>query len=118
MKVNPKAKKIIENNPVALATITGNKPYIIGIAYCKLLNNDTVLITNNFMRSTVKNIVKNNNVAMVVWNKKWEGYQFLGKAEYYKKGKWLEYVKKMKENKGMSAKGAILVKIGKVIKSK
>lgn len=117
MKINPTAKKIIENNPVTLATISGNKPYAIGVAYCKVLDN-TILITDNFMKSTVRNILKNNNVAMVVWNKKWEGCQILGKAKYYQKGKWLEYVKNMKENKGLPAKGAILVKVNKVIKSK
>lgn len=83
-----------------------------------MLNKDTILITDNFMKSTVKNILRNNNVAMVVWNKKWEGVQILGKAKYYRKGKWLDYVRKMEENKGMPAKGAILVKVGKIIKSK
>ena len=118
MKINPKTKKIIENNPVAFATISGNKPHVIGVAYCKVLGKDTILITDNFMKSTVKNILKNNNVALVAWNKKWEGVQILGKVKYYREGKWLDYVKKMKENRGMPAKGAILIKVGKVIKSK
>ena len=118
MRITSKIKKVIENNPVAVATVSGNKPYVIGVAYCKVLNKDTILITDNFMKSTVKNILKNNNVAMVVWNKKWEGYQFLGKAKYYQKGKWLDYVKKMKENKGLPAKGAILVNVSKIKKSK
>jgi len=118
MRITFKIKKIIENNPVAFATVSGNKPYVIGVAYCKVLDKDTILITNNFMKSTVKNILKNNYMALVVWNKNWEGYQFLGKAKYYQKGRWLEYVKKMKENEGLPAKGAILVKVNKVIKSK
>ena len=116
--MNRKSKKIIEDNPVAFATINNNKPYIISVAYCKVFNNDMILITDNYMKSTVKNILKNNNVALVVWNKKWEGIQILGKAEYYKEGKWLDYIKTMKENKGFPAKGAILVKVVKIIKSK
>ena len=118
MEITPKIKKIIEENPIALATIKDNKPYVIGVAYCKVIDSDKILITNNFMRSTVDNILENSNIAMVVWNKKWEGYQFLGKAKYHQKGKWLDYVKKMKENKGLPAKGAILVKVRKIIKSK
>ncbi|MDD5639155.1 MAG: hypothetical protein PHO28_04620 [Candidatus Pacebacteria bacterium] len=35
----------------------------------------------------------------------------LGKAKYYKKGEWLNYVKKLKENKGLPAKGAIVIKV-------
>jgi len=118
MNINPENKKIIENNPVAFATISGNKPYVIGVACCKVLNRNTILITDNYMKSTIKNILKNNNVALVAWNKKWEGIQILGKTKYYREGKWLDHVKKMKENKGLPAKGAILVKISKIIKSK
>lgn len=118
MQINFKIKEIIENNPVALATIRSNRPYVIVVACCKVIDNDKILITDNFMKSTVQNILKNNNVAIVVWDKKWKGYQFLGKAKYYEKGKWLDYVKNIKENKGLSAKGAILVKIKTVIESK
>jgi len=118
MNINSKNKKIIENNPIAFATISGNKPYVIGVAYCKILTKDTILITDNFMKTTVKNIMKNNNIALVAWNKKWKGIQALGKARYYEKGRWLDYVKRMKENKGLPARGAILVKVNKIIKPK
>jgi uncharacterized pyridoxamine 5'-phosphate oxidase family protein len=118
MRIDSKAKRIIENNPVAFATVKSNKPYVIGVAYCKIVEGGKILITDNFMKSTVGNIIKNNNVAIIAWNKKWEGYQCLGRAKYYKKGKWLDYVKKMKENKGLPAKGAMLIQVKKVIKSK
>jgi len=118
MKLTKNIKKIIEQNPVAFATIGNKKPYVIGVASCKVVEGDKILITDNFMKTTVKNLLKNNNVALVVWNNRWEGYQFLGKAKYYKKGKWLNYVKKLKENKGLPAKGAIVVKVEKIIKSK
>jgi len=71
--ITPKIKKIIENNPIALATVRGNKPYVIGVAYAKVVDQKTILISDNFMNSTVKNILKNNNVALVVWDKKWKG---------------------------------------------
>ncbi len=118
MSINHENKKIIENNPLALATVNVNKPYVVGVAYCKVISKDKILITDNFMKSTVKNIIKNNNVAMVGWNKKWQGIQILGKAKYYKKGKWLNFAKKIKENKGMPAKGVILIRVNKIIKSK
>jgi uncharacterized protein len=118
MNINSKIKKIIEKNPAAFATISGSKPYVIGVAYCKVLDKNTIIITDNFMKSTVKNILKNDHVALVAWNKKWEGVQILGRVEYYREGKWLNYVRKLKENRGMPAKGAILIKVSKVIKSK
>ncbi len=113
-----KTKKIIEDNPLAFATIKNNKPYVIGIAHCRVVKKDKILITDNFMNLTVKNILKNDNVALIAWDKKWNGIQVLGKAKYYKKGKWLDFLRRMKENKGMPSKGAILVKIDKIIESK
>ena len=118
MKIVSSIKKIIEQNPLAFATIADKKPYVIGIASCKIVEGDKILITDNFMKTTVRNVLENNHVALVVWNKKEEGYQFLGKAKYYKEGKWLNYVKGLKENKGLPVKGAIIIKIEKIIKSK
>lgn len=117
VKISFKIKEVVEENPLALSTIRDKKPYVIGVAYCKVVGEDRILITDNFMKSTAENIKKNDNVAIVVWNKKWEGYQFLGRAKYYNKGKWLDIVRSMKENKGLPAKGAILVKVKKIIKS-
>jgi hypothetical protein len=70
------------------------------------------------MNQTKKNILENNNVCLVVWDKKLEGYKLIGKAKYYSEGKWKKYVERMKENKGLPAKGAILAKISEIIPSR
>lgn len=111
-------KNLIEKNPIAFATVSKNKPNVIGIAFVKVLSKDKLLITDNYMRSTIKNILENNNVALVVWNKNLKGYKLIGKAKYYKSGKFLELVKSMKENKKLPSKGAIVVKVSKIIESK
>jgi uncharacterized protein len=117
-KITPIIKKIIEENPLSLATVGAQgKPYIVAVAYCKVKENK-IVITDNFMRETVKNINNNSNIAIIVWDKKWNGYQFLGKAKYYNEGKWLKFVKDLKENKDMPTKGVIVVDINKIIKSK
>jgi len=117
MKINLRVKKIIEMNPIAFATVDNKKPYVIAVAFCKVVSDDEILITDNFMEQTIKNIKKNKSVALVVWQG-FEGYQLLGTCKYYKIGKWIDYVKNMKENKKLSAKGAILVKVNKIIQSK
>lgn len=68
------------------------------------------------MKRTIKNLKKNNNVCLAVWNDKEEGYKLIGKAEYFSSGKWLKFVKKMPENKGLPAKDAIVVTVSKLIK--
>ena len=108
---------IIEENAVAFATVDGkNKPNVIGVAYVKAVSENQVVITNNYMKQTIKNLEKNNNVCLAVWDKNWIGYKLVGTAEYFDQGKWKEFVEKMPENKGLPAKGAILVTISKLIK--
>ncbi|HBO60629.1 TPA: hypothetical protein DD449_03015 [Candidatus Berkelbacteria bacterium] len=109
-------KEILENNPVALSTVTEeNKPNVIAVAFVKIVQNQ-ILITDNYMNETLQNIKANNNVCLVVWNKDWQGYKIVGAASYYNNGEWLDYVKKMSENKGLPAKGAILTDIEKIVK--
>jgi hypothetical protein len=54
---------------------------------------------------------------LLVWDKKWQGYKIIGQAKYFTTGKWKELVVAMKENKGLPAKGAILIKVSKIIKA-
>lgn len=111
------AKKLIEENPVALATIDEhNKPNVIAVAYVKVVSKDQILITDNYMKQTRENLQKNNDVCAAVWNRNWEGYKLVGTAEYFTSGKWKKFVEEMPENKGLPAKGAILVTVSKLIK--
>jgi predicted pyridoxine 5'-phosphate oxidase superfamily flavin-nucleotide-binding protein len=117
-KITPKIRKVIEENPLAFATLDSkNSPYIIGVAFCKVKNNQ-IVITDNFMKSTTDNVKRRRKVALLVWDKKWNGYQFLGEGKYYSTGIWSRFVKSLKENRGLLAKGAIVIKVNKIIKSK
>jgi len=119
VKIDFAVKEIIENNPVVLATSDRfNRPNVIPVAYVKVIGENKLLITDNFMRKTKENLKKNNNVCLAVWDKNWQGYKLIGKAKYFSSGKWKKVVAEMKENKGLSAKGAILVSISKLIKLK
>ncbi len=70
------------------------------------------------MNQTAKDIKNNNNVCLVVWdNKKLTGYKLIGKATYYTRGKWKKFIQKMKENRGLPAKGAVIINIKKIIPS-
>lgn len=115
--IDAKVKEVLENNPVAFSTITdGNKPNVIAAAYVKVVKENQILITDNYMNETVSNIITNNNVCLAVWNKDWQGYKIIGMASYYTSGEWLDYVKRMPENKDLPTKGAILIDIEKIIK--
>ncbi len=117
VNITPIAKKIIENNAVALATVDKNgKPNVISVAYVKVVAKNQILITDNFMKQTKTNLAKNNNICLAVWDKDWKGYKLIGKAKYFISDKWKKYIEKIPENKGLSAKGAIIVVVSKLSK--
>jgi uncharacterized pyridoxamine 5'-phosphate oxidase family protein len=100
-------KKLIEGNSIALATVNGEKPHVIAVASVKVVE-DKIIITDNYMKTTKDNIANNSNVSLAVWNNEW-GLRVSGKAEYFSSGKWHDFVKALKENKGEPCKGAIVV---------
>ncbi len=113
-------KKLIEDNAIGLATIGKNKkPHNIAVACAKVKEN-RVVITNTHIKESVKNLMHNNNVALVVWNKEWEkacvGYELVGKAKNYTEGKWFDFVCGLPDNKGYEIKSAIVVSITKIKK--
>lgn len=116
LKIHKKAKKIIEENYMAFATVDKNcKPNVIAVACAKVVEKNKILITDNFMKHTKDNLKENNNVCLAVWNDKEEGYKLIGKAKYFFNGKWLNFAKQMPENKGFPTKGAILITVLKLM---
>ena len=115
--ITSEIKKIIEENPVALATIdSNNRPHVIAVAFVKAPDSKTIVITDNYMKRTAKNIKERKNVALAVWDKNWKGYQIKGVAKYCKSGKWYNFIKKIEENKNEPCKAAIVVKIKEISK--
>jgi len=116
--ITPGIKKLIELNAMSLATINkGGKPHAIAVACVKVVEGK-IIITNTHIKESIKNIKYNNNVALAVWNKEWEkacvGFELKGKAEYHKRGKWVNFVKNLPENKGYNIMGAIVVDVKKI----
>lgn len=121
VEIDKDMKKLIEENALAFATVDEEgKPHCIGVGFAKVVSDNQILITDNFLTETTKNIQKNQDVALAVWNRNWEedckGFELRGTAEYFKDGKWYEEIKKISENKNMPCKGAILVSVNKIKK--
>jgi predicted pyridoxine 5'-phosphate oxidase superfamily flavin-nucleotide-binding protein len=113
--IDKKLKTMIEKNPVAFATSDENgNPHVIAVAYVKVVGKNKLLITDNYMKKTTENLIRNYRIALAVWDKCWKGYRLKGVAKYFTSGKWKKFVEQMKENKGEPAKGAILVTIDEI----
>jgi predicted pyridoxine 5'-phosphate oxidase superfamily flavin-nucleotide-binding protein len=116
ISINSETKKLIEENPVAFATVDeAGKPNVIGVAFVKVVAENKVLISDNYMKQTKGNLANNNNVCLAVWDKNWKGVKLIGNASYYESGQWKDYVEKMPENDGLPAKGAILVNVSELV---
>lgn len=111
-------KDLIENNPVAFATVTeGNRPNVVIVDGVRVVSDNQVIITDNYMDQSIFDIQHNNCVCLVAWAKDLKRSKIIGKAEYFTEGKWKKFVKDMKENAGLPAKGAILITVEKIIPS-
>lgn len=118
MEITQRQKELVETEAMAVASINQDgSPNLIAVGAARVVSKDTIVITDNFMHRTPENIKRDPRICLAVWTKDWEeGYKFIGKAEYQTSGKWVDFVKKMKENKGYSAKAAIVVTVTNVYK--
>ncbi|HUW22343.1 MAG TPA: pyridoxamine 5'-phosphate oxidase family protein [Candidatus Bathyarchaeia archaeon] len=116
VRITKRQKNLIEKGATALATSDlDNRPNVIVVACCKVVDRDKILITDNFMNKTRSNLLKNNRVAIAVWSKDWkEGYQFKGKVQYFTSGKWKRIVDEDPDNKELAHKAAVLVKVDEI----
>ncbi|GAF91944.1 unnamed protein product [marine sediment metagenome] len=120
-KITSEIKKLIEGNALAIATTDdkGN-PHCIAVGHPKVVSESQIVLSAIYVGETLKNIERDNNVALAVWSRNWEevceGYELIGKAEYFTSGKWKEFVDNLPENKDENPKGAILVTVEKIKK--
>jgi len=92
VKINSETQKLIEENSLAFATVDEiGKPNVIAVAYVKVVSENQILITDNYMKQTKENLKKNKNVCLAVWNKEWNGMKLVGTAEYFTKWKMEDF---------------------------
>ncbi|KKT71376.1 MAG: hypothetical protein UX09_C0019G0012 [Candidatus Uhrbacteria bacterium GW2011_GWE2_45_35] len=51
--ITPEIQKIIEENPVAFATVdSAGRPNVIGVAFVKVVSPNQILVTDNYLYET------------------------------------------------------------------
>jgi predicted pyridoxine 5'-phosphate oxidase superfamily flavin-nucleotide-binding protein len=90
-------------------------PNAVPLGCVKLLDDDRLLLVDNFMKKTVENIAVNPHVAVSVWNDA-TGYQFKGKATIETSGKHFDAAVEMVKarNAELTPKGIVLVAIDSI----
>ena len=114
MEIPNNIKKLIEGQAIGLATINydNKKPHNIAMEINKV-EGDKIIMTDNHMDKSLKNIRNNPEVSIVFWNDE-VGFRIDGTASYDSNDKWFKFVKDLKENIGYSPKGALIIKVNEI----
>jgi predicted pyridoxine 5'-phosphate oxidase superfamily flavin-nucleotide-binding protein len=117
-KLNQRMKEIFEKQrPIVLATATKDGiPNVVPVGMKKIIDDETILISDQYLNKTLKNIQANPRVAITVWAET-EGYQIKGTVTVETSGPLFEETIRWAEERGKSinrplrSKGALILKI-------
>jgi len=116
MKIQKEVKDLFNKEPlVAFATADreGN-PNVVPIYWKTILNDETILLIDNFMKMTKDNIEQNNKVCISFWNPETEeAYKIKGIATYHTNNVIYEEGKKYIQSKNpeKNPKGVVEIKV-------
>lgn len=117
-KMNERVQEILnKRQDVVLATASKEGiPNVVVIGAKKILDDETILISDQYFNKTLANMQENPQVALTVWEKT-EGYQIKGTVTIETSGhrfeetaKWIDKLAK-KFNVPLKSKGAIILDI-------
>ena len=120
-KMNPRIKEIFEKQEIiVLATATKDGvPNVVPVNAKKIIDDETILISDQFFNKTLKNLKENPQVAITIWDKL-EGYQLKGTVTIETSGKrfeetakWIDEMAK-KLNLPIKSKGAVILKLTEI----
>jgi len=120
-KMTDRMKELFEKIPtVVLATADSDgKPNAVPVGAKKILDDETILISDQFFNKTLKNMKENNNVAVTFWEGH-EGYQLKGSVVLEPSGSRYEETVRWIEELGNAAgfplksKGIAILKIEEI----
>lgn len=120
-KMNKRVKEMLTaQRTIVLATSSKDGvPNVVPIHSKNVIDDETILISNQFMDKTLANLRANPRVAITFWDKI-EGYQIKGDCTYETSGKLYEETAAFVEAYGksvnfpLSSKGILLIKITEI----
>jgi len=99
---------------VSLATATKDGiPNSVPVGAKKVIDNETLLISNQYFNKTLENIQSNPKVAVTFWEGK-EGYQIKGTTTIETQGELFEETAAWVKEKGHTCKGILIIKIEEI----
>ncbi|HIH44138.1 MAG TPA: pyridoxamine 5'-phosphate oxidase [Candidatus Methanoperedenaceae archaeon] len=103
--------------PLATSDSSG-KPNVAFITYWKILDDETILIVENFMNKTRKNLEKNPRAAVVAYRSEpKKSYQLKGTVRFETSGRMFEEAKAMAAAKKAPGKSAVIFRVEEIYDS-
>lgn len=113
MILSSKQIKFLKDNRIVILTTVdkSGKPRSILVELNKA-DSDEILITDNQMRTTCKNLSTNKKIALLAFKSDYSyGLKIFGLASYQIKGANFDFIKKLPENRNYRPKGVVAIKI-------
>ena len=108
---------IEKDNVVFLATATADgTPNVVPIGFARPIDNKTIMIVDNYMNKTRKNLEKNPKASLVVRDASKAPYQFKGTVEIVESGKYFDEAVDWATSvmSQLAPKAAILLKVEEI----
>lgn len=106
--------KLLRHNPIAIASINKDWTPHIAWAYWVVEKEWKLVITNNFMKTTVKNIENNENIEIIVWDEDLSWFRVKWKAKHDKSPIWIDFLSSQDYNQWYNPKWAIILEIAEI----
>ncbi|MBZ2165355.1 pyridoxamine 5'-phosphate oxidase family protein [Methanobacterium spitsbergense] len=107
----------VEKDLVFLATSSKEGiPNVVPIGFARPIDDETILIADNYMNKTRKNLEENPNISLVTKDATKCPFQFKGKIEIVESGKYFDIVTEWGQNAmtKLTPKAAILMKVEEI----
>jgi uncharacterized protein len=107
----------LEKDLVFLATSsTDGVPNVVPIGFARPIDEETILIADNYMNKTRQNLEKNPRISLVTKDATKCPFQFKGKVEIFESGQYFETVTEWGQNAmtKLTPKAAILMKVEEI----
>ena len=118
MVLTEEMKDAIEkDNVVFLATATPDGvPNVVPIGFARPIENETILIVDNFLKKTRKNLEDNPKASLVVRDASKAPYQFKGSVEIVESGKYFDQAVDWATSvmSQLAPKAAVLLKVEEI----
>ena len=125
-KMNAKVRALFENQPiVVMATASARGvPNVVPIGAKKVLDDETIMISDQYFKKTLANIKENPQASLTFWDAKTaESYQIKGAVAIETSGRifeetaaWIEEISRI-GNIPMKSKGALILTIREIYTS-